>query len=554
MRSRLRCRHRSGILSATLLLIACLAAAGPALAVPLKCQRSILKESGKIAQTRIKALTKCEQAKHLGKLAPATICATEAKTASALANADAKLRTAIAKACGGDDKECATATDGNDDPAAIGWPATCPDFEGTGCTNAIGDCHGIAECLLCINERAVDQAVSLYYDANTASSPGTDVTKCRTAIGKAAGSFFTAKTNALGKCWDARYKGKHGDSCIPPASGDGKYQAAIDKAETKKITAIAKACGGLGAGTIGFANHCPAVVVPGGPACGGPVTDLADVIGCVDCVTEFKVDCQVALAVPGFQSYPTECVGVPPTPTPTVTPTSTTTATRTATATSTPTSTLTATPTVTVTATRTPSPTPTVTVTVTPTATTAATATITPTRTATPTRTPTPTPTPVCGNGTVEDGESCDDGNTFNCDACPKDCRTSTAPIACSAIVVRHAQRVRVQAPPGQLLSGGIVCLDYPAGVVALPGTGNVAGRTSNLSGLVTLNDFNNAVQLSFVVNPGVTEVNPTISFDLCSGMAPPLPTAFECAVKGASNQGTPLDPALVVCTPIAIP
>jgi cysteine-rich repeat protein len=181
-----------------------------------------------------------------------------------------------------------------------------------------------------------------------------------------------------------------------------------------------------------------------------------------------------------------------------------------------------------------------------------------PTNTATRTSTPAPTATPsgpACGNGTVETGEDCDDGNTVNCDTCPKNCLTSTAPVACSvSTTVRHAQRIRLQAPAGALLSGGIACLDYPAGVVALPGSGNVTGRTSNLSGLATLNDFNNAVQLTFVANPGAAQLNPTISFDLCSGSTAPLPSAFTCVMKGASNQGNAIDPALVECTPIAIP
>lgn len=232
---------------------------------------------------------------------------------------------------------------------------------------------------------------------------------------------------------------------------------------------------------------------------------------------------------------------------PTVLPTAAVTVTpiRTATAVPPQTSTpiLTATPVRTATTTPVPTTTPVLTGTVVPTA----------TRTPTPVATSTPTG-PVCGNGVQESGESCDDGNTSNCDSCPKNCIASTAPVACSATTVRHAQRVRLQAPSGAVLSGGQICLDYPSGVVALPGAGNVTGRTSNLSGLVTLNDFDNAVQLTFVANPGAAQVNPTISFDLCTGQTAPLPTAFACEVKGASNAGTAIDPTTVTCTPITIP
>lgn len=270
-----------------------------------------------------------------------------------------------------------------------------------------------------------------------------------------------------------------------------------------------------------------------------------------------------------------------PTPTRTATPSASPTTVATTTAVPTASTTITAVPTVVATATvtatpvrtatTTPLPTSTPTVTATPvlTATPVRTATVTPIPTTTPvltataiptaTRTPTPvattTPTgPVCGNGVQESGESCDDGNTSNCDSCPKNCVASTAPVACSATTVRHAQRVRLQAPTGAVLSGGQICLDYPSGVVALPGTGNVTGRTSNLSGLVTLNDFNNAVQLTFVANPGAAQVNPTISFDLCTGQTAPLPAAFSCEVKSASNAGTAIDPTMVTCTPITIP
>ncbi len=311
----------------------------------VKCQRAILKDSGKFAQTKIRALGKCEESKLAGKLPPATDCHGEPKAAAAIIKADLRLRDAIDKACGGLDRECSTTSD-NDTLASIAWPGTCPDFEGAGCTNPITNCDHVAECLVCINEAAVDQAIGLYYDTSVASVPGTQQNKCQVAIGRATSAFFTAKTKALGKCWDGRYNGKHVNAC--PSPGDGKAAAAIMKAENKKINAISRACGPLGptvVSQIGFVGNCPAVTIPGGAACGGPVTTLASLINCVDCVTEFKVDCEVALAVPGFQPYPGECIPKPPTPTPTPTITTTPTATRTATPTVTPTATRTVTPT-----------------------------------------------------------------------------------------------------------------------------------------------------------------------------------------------------------------
>src|SRR5262249_14883810 len=80
-------------------------------------------------------------------------------------------------------------------------------------------------------------------------------------------------------------------------------------------------------------------------------------IDCLDCVTEFKVDCLDALAEPDHISYPSDCNPSTPTATPAATDTPT------ATPTSTPTYTASATPTLT------PTPTPTLTPTLTPTVT-----------------------------------------------------------------------------------------------------------------------------------------------------------------------------------------
>jgi cysteine-rich repeat protein len=110
-----------------------------------------------------------------------------------------------------------------------------------------------------------------------------------------------------------------------------------------------------------------------------------------------------------------EIASVAPTPTPTVAAIST----PTATATGTPTATPTTTETSTVTPTYTPTPAPT------------STSTATPTRTDTPTVTPT-TSSPVCGNGIVETGEQCDDGNTVDGDCCSAACQAEPdGPASC---------------------------------------------------------------------------------------------------------------------------
>ena len=492
--------------------------AGVAHAEPEKCRQTILKASAQHAQARLKALGKCEEAKLKGRLPPSLPCALETKTAPALAKADAKLRSAVVKACGGRDGTCGTPDD--DGLAAIGWPAVCPDFEGLGCANAIADCTGVADCLACTNARAVDQAIGLSYDALTPAPAGSDALACQIAIGKAAGAFFAAKTKALGKCWDARNHDKHANACPDP--GDGKAGAAIAKARLKMHAAIAKACSETDLAAVGFVPRCPSVVVPDGPACGTAIDDVAGAADCVDCVNEFEVDCTIALAVPQFVAYPSECVAVPPTPTPTRT--------------ATPTRTRTPTPTRTATPTRTPTP--------------LATA----TKTATPVPSPTVTATPggVCGNGTIEAGENCDDGNTLDCDTCPSSCRT--APPDCTASGTRAAQPVKLRVVDGSSMTSALFCLRYPTGVVGLPGTGNVPQRLSGFAGQTSLNDFNNAARIGLLGQTVLPELNVTVSFDLCTGATAPPPSTFDCRVVSATNAGTSIPPGMVECTPATAP
>ncbi len=266
-------------------------------------------------QAKTKALGKCE----------ATIVAhgsggpcPDAKAAATIDKATAKLSSTIGRSCGGDDQLCGGDLQNEDLPATLGWPTDCPNFERGFCDGPIQNCGDIASCLVCLGNSAVDQAIDLYYDDLILPSSGA-LERCQASIGKATSTFLRAKSKALQRCWDAELNGKlaPGATCIAPDPGDGKYLAAIAKAENKKKDAICKACGGPdqtcnGTGdvspvAIGFPTACPAVTIPGGAACGGPITDLNSLVTCVDCVTEFKVDCIDRAQVPGAAAYPTEC-------------------------------------------------------------------------------------------------------------------------------------------------------------------------------------------------------------------------------------------------------
>ncbi len=335
-----------------------------ALATPVACQREISKGFAKFTQAKMKALGRCHDAVLNGKTAGPC---PDGKAGTVIAKAHAKLRSGIDKKCGGSDKVCGSGTD--ETLASIGWDVgACRNFESGSCTNTIDDCGDVADCLACVGEAAVDQAVGLYYDDLAATSDGV-VERCQREIGRSASKAFAAEARALQKCADARLKGS-ATSCPDP-----KTNSLIARARAKAVAKICQVCGGsdgvcggtgdLTPATIGFAPTCPAVTVPGGTACGGPVDDLQGLVSCVSCVTSFKADCTDAIAVPGLEAYPAAC-NANPEATPTSGPVD-----------------------------------------------------------------PTPTPTPVlCGNGSIDAGEDCDGSSAAACPGfCTASCQ---CPAACT--------------------------------------------------------------------------------------------------------------------------
>ena len=368
IQARIQARTLAALLAGAL--VGTLVVAVPAQADVGGCRKSVTKNTQKFLAAKSKVLQSCEDKRTSGSLPPDTVCRTEFGTALAVAKAAQKARNGIVKGCCGGDRTCGTADD--ETLASMGWGSTseCPNFENGqmgDCENAIAHPGDVADCLLCVAGGATDQMIELLYRSLVETSDSA-VKKCQRTIGKATVKFYQAKSRALEKCWEGRIAGRHGADC--PTPGDGKAAAAISKAEAKKVQTICKACGGAdglcnGVGdmttaAIGFPANCPAVTVPndggphGGQNCGGPVTTLASLVACVDCVAEFKVDCVDDLAVLSYESYAPQCNGGggPATPTPT--------------------------------------------------------ATATPVGPGTPTPTATSTPNPNCGNGVVDPGEACD--------------------------------------------------------------------------------------------------------------------------------------------------
>lgn len=165
--------------------------------------------------------------------------------------------------------------------------------------------------------------------------------------------------------------------------------------------------------------------------------------------------------------------------------------------------------------------------------------------TETPGDTPTPTPTvdlSLCGNGVVDFdvGETCDDGNTVEGDACPANCRIA----ACTGSTDTLDVDVSFTPPAGVDLAGLTVFVRYPEAVVRIPGRASeqlVQDRVSNLpdNTFTTPNDLDYAFRL-VILTPDSSAIPAgrlfTVRFDRCEGTATPVASDFTCIVEDAAD------------------
>jgi hypothetical protein len=305
-----------------LLLAAWFVFEGTTQASPLACRRTIAKEAARYAQTRLKALQRCDE--RVLRSASEGACP-DARAAQGIAVAGHKLAAKIATACGGANQRCDasdTGADADDSPASIGWPGTCPGFALGACANTIADCSDIASCLACIAGTGVDQALTLAYGRLAPSPEGSTLNSCQAALGHAAAQFYLTRSKALAQCEDRMLR-----ALVPGPCPDPKAALKIAPADAKRNAESYGACAGMdrvcGGGDdfapaeIGFVALCPAVTVPGGRACGGVAGGLQEVVDCLDCTTEFVGDCLAAVAAPNLGPYPSVCrVATTPLPAP----------------------------------------------------------------------------------------------------------------------------------------------------------------------------------------------------------------------------------------------
>jgi len=165
---------------------------------------------------------------------------------------------------------------------------------------------------------------------------------------------------------------------------------------------------------------------------------------------------------------------------------------------------------------------------------------------------------PVCGDGRVDfdQGETCDDGNTVDGDACPASCRIRS----CTATGTHLLADVQFSPPAGVDLAGITVFVRYPDGVVRIPGMANdasVQGSIMNLpdNGFPTLNDLDYALRV-VLFTPDSSPIAParlfTIQFDTCTGAALPQASDFLCSVESAADTNN--DPVAGAACSVSLP
>jgi cysteine-rich repeat protein len=186
------------------------------------------------------------------------------------------------------------------------------------------------------------------------------------------------------------------------------------------------------------------------------------------------------------------------------------------------------------------------------------TATATPTTTATvtatrPTRTPTATLGPaVCGDNIVNipGGETCDDGNTLDGDACPATCRAH--PCTAGSIGTMVVELRLRPTPADAALAAATVFLRYREDRITIPGSNADAAvreRVTSPAGFsVTPNDFDYGLR-AVLIDPSLVGISGglalAVEFDLCGGEAVPLARDFRCDLLDAAaldDTGNPID------------
>lgn len=139
----------------------------------------------------------------------------------------------------------------------------------------------------------------------------------------------------------------------------------------------------------------------------------------------------------------------------------------------------------------------------------------------------------TCGNGQIDLGEDCDDGNVVDGDNCPSNCLLKTS---CS-VTGQKTVTVNVSAPASVLPLGALkVYLAYDNNKVNIPGTGSAAAASVTASAFgESVNDLDSAIIV--VLDDPVDVGSPpfSVEFNVCSA-ASVSASDFNCMVQQAGT------------------
>jgi len=150
---------------------------------------------------------------------------------------------------------------------------------------------------------------------------------------------------------------------------------------------------------------------------------------------------------------------------------------------------------------------------------------------------------PGCGNGIVDPGETCDDGNTVDGDACPANCVIQSCTVNTST---HQGVSLHLTTPAGVTVGGLTLLLDYPEGQVRIPK--DSMGHPITMPGanvLDTPNDLDYELKDVLIDSTGADGIPANgagpmlqVTFDGCQGQ--PLPTSatdYTCTITDASDE-----------------
>jgi len=155
-----------------------------------------------------------------------------------------------------------------------------------------------------------------------------------------------------------------------------------------------------------------------------------------------------------------------------------------------------------------------------------------------------------CGNGVIDPGETCDDGNTVDGDDCPSNCVIQ----ACTEVQgTSFSVSVKITPPAGTPLGGVGLFVDYPEGQVRHPSTTAASGVSA------APHDRDYGITEELLDNNGTgLPASPsaalTLNFQTCQGASAPTQADFKCTVTDATDESfNTLDPSTVSCA-VTIP